>query len=252
MDNDKVYAIRGDKNWQETMTKSQIEDKIAAENSELAQTMTNLISSVEATIETNIRIKTYSNYNQVPNCQGVGDMRTVAQNMAKPGILVTYVNDSNLPGGGNGVLTIRTNTTSNTAIFMFESVTSQQTYVCHFFAEDSSNWIKTAMTWVRVLDSDTTLNHLTFGNGGSQNVTLNGDETKIITAELPETEGDLTIDISAEMHIRYGTQKMPVVVNASLSGQGNNYDILLYNPSPNMIEGTVSWRPIISVSKYNA
>ena len=150
MDKNKVYAIRGDKNWQETMTKSQIEDKIAAENSELAQTMTNLISFVETTIETNIRIKTYSNYNQVPNCQGVGDMRTVAQNMAKPGILVTYINDSNLPGGGNGVLTIRTNTTSNTAIFMFESVTSQQTYVCHFVAENSSNWIKTAMTWERI------------------------------------------------------------------------------------------------------
>ena len=124
MDKDKVYAIRGDKNWQETMTKQQIEDYT--------------------------KIKTYSNYNQVPNCQGVGDMRTVAQNMAKPGILVTYVNDSNLPGGGNGVLTIRTNTTSNTAIFMFESVTSQQTYVCHFFAEDRSNWIKTAMTWERI------------------------------------------------------------------------------------------------------
>ena len=139
MDKDKVYAICGDKNWQETMTKPQIENEI---------------NTKANAIETNIRIKTYSNYNQVPNCQGVGDMRKVAQNMAKPGILVTYINDKNLPGGGNGVLTIRTNTTSNTAIFMFESVTSHQTYVCHFFAEDSSNWIKTAMTWVRVLDSD--------------------------------------------------------------------------------------------------
>ena len=154
MDKDKVYAIRGDKNWLETMTKSQIEDKIAAETSETATSLTNLISSVETTIETNIRIKTYSNYNQVPNCQGVGDMRTVAQNMAKPAILVTYVNDGNLPGDGNGVLTIRTNTTSNTAIFTFDSVTSQQTYVCHFFAEDSSNWIKTAMTWERIALSD--------------------------------------------------------------------------------------------------
>lgn len=68
MDKDKVYAIRGDKNWLETMTKSQIESAI---------------NTSANTIETNIRIKTYSNYNQVPNCQGVGDMRTVAQNMAK-------------------------------------------------------------------------------------------------------------------------------------------------------------------------
>lgn len=237
MAHEKVYAICEDKCWEETMTKQQIESAIS--------------TSANA-IESNIKIKTYGAYNQVPNCQSAQDMRFVAQNMAKPGILVTYVNDSNLPGGGNGVLTIRTNTTSNTAIFMFESVTSQQTYVCHFFAEDSSNWIKTAMTWVRVLDSDTTLNYLTFGNGGSQNVTLNGDETKTITAELPLIDADFTIDISAEMHIRYGTQKMPVVVNASPSGQGNNYDILLYNPSSNMIEGTVSWRPIFSVSKYNA
>ena len=150
MDKDKVYAIRGDKNWQETMTKSQIQDKIAAETSETATVLTNLISSVETTIETNIRIKTYSNYNQVPNCQGVGDMRTVAQNMAKPGILVTYVNDSNLPGGGNGVLTIRTNTTNNSSIFTFEPLFKQDTYVCHFVAENSSNWIKTAMTWERI------------------------------------------------------------------------------------------------------
>ena len=150
MNKNKVYAIRGDKNWLETMTKSQIEDKIEAENSELAQTMNNLISFVETKIETNIRIKTYSNYNQVPNCQGVGDMRTVAQNMAKPGILVTYVNDSKLPGGGNGVLTIRTNTTNNSAIFTFEPLFKQDTYVCHFVAEDSSNWIKTAMTWERI------------------------------------------------------------------------------------------------------
>lgn len=154
MAHEKVYAICEDKCWEETMTKQQIEDKISAETSETATALTNLISSVENTIETNIRIKTYSNYNQVPNCQGVGDMRTVAQNMAKPGILVTYVNDSNLPGGGNGVLTIRTNTTNNSAIFMFESVTSQQTYVCHFVAEDSSNWIKTAMKWERIALSD--------------------------------------------------------------------------------------------------
>ena len=108
MDKDKVYAIRGDKNWQETMTKQQIEDYA--------------------------KIKTYSSYNQVPNCQGVGDMRTVAQNMAKPGILVMYVNDGNLPGGGNGVLTIRTNTTNNSAIFTFEPLFNQDTYVCHFVA----------------------------------------------------------------------------------------------------------------------
>ena len=124
MDKDKVYAIRGDKNWQETMTKSQIEDYA--------------------------KIKTYSSYNQVPNCQGVGDMRTVAQNMAKPGILVMYVNDGNLPGGGNGVLTIRTNTTNNSAIFTFEPLFNQDTYVCHFVAEDSSNWIKTAMKWDKI------------------------------------------------------------------------------------------------------
>lgn len=153
MDKDKVYAIRGDKNWQETMTKQQIEDKISAETSETATTLTNLISSVETTIETNIRIKTYSNYNQVPNCQGVGDMRTVAQNMAKPAVLVTYVNDSNLPGGGNGVLTIRTNTTNNSAIFTFEPLFKQDTYICHFVAEDSSNWIKTAMTWEKITTS---------------------------------------------------------------------------------------------------
>ena len=48
MDKNKVYAIRGDKNWQETMTKQQIEDYA--------------------------KIKTYSSYNQVPNFQGVGDM----------------------------------------------------------------------------------------------------------------------------------------------------------------------------------
>ena len=128
MDKDKVYAIRGDKNWQETMTKQQIEDYA--------------------------KIKTYSSYNQVPNCQGVGDMRTVAQNMAKPGILVMYVNDGNLPGGGNGVLTIRTNTTNNSAIFTFEPLFNQDTYVCHFVAEDSSNWIKTAMKWERIALSD--------------------------------------------------------------------------------------------------
>lgn len=52
-------------------------------------------------------------------------------------------------------MTIRTNTTNNTAIFMFESVISQQTYVCHFFAEDGKNWIKTAMTWEQLaLKSD--------------------------------------------------------------------------------------------------
>lgn len=158
MDKDKVYAIRGDKNWQETMTKQQIEDYA--------------------------KIKTYSNYNQVPNCQGVGDMRTVAQNMAKPGILVTYINDSNLPGGGNGVLTIRTNTTSNTAIFMFESVTSQQTYVCHFVAEDSSNWIKTAMKWHNIAsgyNETTTVDASNpLGAGLSVSAIINNADTTVI------------------------------------------------------------------------
>lgn len=139
MDKDKVYAICGDKNWQETMTKQQIESAINASAN---------------TIESNIEIKTYSDYNQVPNCQGVGDMRTVAQNMAKPGILVRYINDPNLPGGGNGVLTIRTNTTTNTAMFMFEAIDSQKTYICHFFAPDGSNWIKTGMTWNEVALDD--------------------------------------------------------------------------------------------------
>lgn len=139
MDKDKVYAICGDKNWQETMTKQQIESAINASAN---------------TIESNIEIKTYSDYNQVLNCQGVGDMRTVAQNMAKPGILVRYINDPNLPGGGNGVLTIRTNTTTNTAMFMFEAIDSQKTYICHFFAPDGSNWIKTGMTWNEVALDD--------------------------------------------------------------------------------------------------
>ena len=158
MDKDKVYAIRGDKNWQETMTKQQIEDYA--------------------------KIKTYNNYNQVPNCQGVGDMRTVAQNMAKPGILVTYINDSNLPGGGNGILTIRTNTTSNTAIFMFESVTSQQTYVCHFVAEDSSNWIKTAMKWDKIalgFNITTTMDASEpLGAGISVSTVINNADTTVI------------------------------------------------------------------------
>lgn len=140
MDKDKVYAICGDKNWQETMTKQQIESAI---------------NTSANTIESNIEIKTYSSYDQVPNCQGVGDMRTVAQNMAKPGMLVKYINDKNLPGGGNGILTIRTNTTTNTAMFMFEAIDSQKTYICHFFAPDGSNWIKTGMTWNEVaLDDD--------------------------------------------------------------------------------------------------
>lgn len=121
MAHEKVYAICEDKCWEETMTKEQIEDYA--------------------------KIKTYSSYDQVPNCQGVKDMRTVAQNMAKPGILVRYIKDPNLPGGGNGVLTIRTNTSSNTAMFMFEAIDSQKTYVCHFFAPDEQNWINTAMTW---------------------------------------------------------------------------------------------------------
>ena len=158
MDKNKVYAIRGDKNWQETMTKQQIEDYA--------------------------KIKTYSSYNQVPNCQGVGDMRTVAQNMAKPGILVTYVHDGNLPGGGNGVLTIRTNTTSNTAIFTFESVTSQQTYVCHFFAEDSSNWIKTAMKWDKIalgFNITTTMDASEpLGAGISVSTVINNADTTVI------------------------------------------------------------------------
>ncbi len=153
MAHEKVYAICEDKCWEETMTKQQIEDKISAETSETATTLTNLISSVETTIETNIRIKTYSSYDQVPNCQGVNDMRKVAQNMAKPSVLVRYINDPNLPGGGNGVLTIRTNTTTNTAMFTFEPVTNQNTYVCHFFAADSSNWINTAMTWEQIPSS---------------------------------------------------------------------------------------------------
>ena len=47
-------------------------------------------------------------------------------------------------------MTIRTNTTNNSAIFTFEPLFKQDTYVCHFVAEDSSNWIKTAMTWERI------------------------------------------------------------------------------------------------------
>ena len=158
MDKDKVYAIRGDKNWQETMTKQQIEDYA--------------------------KIKTYSSYNQVPNCQGVGDMRTVAQNMAKPGILVMYVNDGNLPGGGNGVLTIRTNTTNNSAIFTFEPLFNQDTYVCHFVAEDSSNWIKTDMKWDKIalgFNITTTMDASEpLGAGISVSTVINNADTTVI------------------------------------------------------------------------
>lgn len=169
MDKDKVYAIRGDKNWLETMTKSQIESAI---------------NTSANTIESNIKIKTYSAYNQVPNCQGVGDMRTVAQNMAKPGILVTYVNDSNLPGGGNGVLTIRTNTTNNSAIFTFEPLFNQDTYVCHFVAEDSSNWIKAAMKWDKIalgFNITTTMDASEpLGAGISVSTVINNADTTVI------------------------------------------------------------------------
>lgn len=219
MDKDKVYAIRGDKNWQETMTKQQIEDYA--------------------------KIKTYSNYNQVPNCQGVGDMRTVAQNMAKPGILVTYVNDSNLPGGGNGVLTIRTNTTSNTAIFMFESVTSQQTYVCHFFAKDSNNWIKTAMTWVRVLDSDVIPHYARFVDVGYQDVTIPANNFKIITATLTPTNRARVVIPNANMHIDGDSSSpRPIIINAMLSDV-NKYNIVMYNPFDFDVTGRVSWRTIV-------
>lgn len=230
MDKDKVYAIRGDKNWLETMTKSQIESAI---------------NTSANTIESNIKIKTYSAYNQVPNCQGVGDMRTVAQNMAKPGILVIYVNDSNLPGGGNGVLTIRTNTTSNTAIFMFESVTSQQTYVCHFFAEDSSNWIKTTMTWVRVLDSDVIPHYARFVDVGYQDVTIPANNFKIITATLTPTNTARVVIPNANMHIDGDSSSpRPIIINAMLSDV-NKYNIVMYNPFDFDVTGRVSWRTIV-------
>lgn len=230
MDKDKVYAICGDKNWQETMTKQQIESAI---------------NTSANTIESNIEIKTYSDYNQVPNCQGVGDMRTVAQNMAKPGILVKYVNDGNLPGGGNGVLTIRTNTTSNTAIFMFESVTSQQTYVCHFFAEDSSNWIKTAMTWVRVLDSDVIPHYARFVDAGYQDVTIPANNFKIITATLTPTNIARVVIPNANMHIDGDSSSpRPIIINAMLSDV-NKYNIVMYNPFDFDVTGRVSWRTIV-------
>lgn len=230
MDKDKVYAIRGDKNWLETMTKQQIESAI---------------NTSANTIETNIRIKTYSNYNQVPNCQGVGDMRTVAQNMAKPGILVTYVNDKNLPGGGNGVLTIRTNTTSNTAIFMFESITSQQTYVCHFFAEDSKNWIKTAMTWVRVLDSDVIPHYARFVDVGYQDVTIPANNFKIIKATLTPTTTARVVIPNANMHLDGDSSSpRPIIINAMLSDV-NKYNIVMYNPFDFDVTGRVSWRTIV-------
>lgn len=230
MDKDKVYAICGDKNWQETMTKQQIENEI--------NTRAN-------TIESNIKIKTYSNYNQVPNCQGVGDMRTVAQNMAKPGILVTYINDKNLPGGGNGVLTIRTNTTSNTAIFMFESVTSHQTYVCHFFAKDSSNWIKTAMTWVRVLDSDVIPHYASFTDFGGQDVTIPSNNFKIITVTVTATTRARAFIPTANMHVVNEENSIrPIIMSVALSDL-NTYKIVMFNPFDFDVTGRVSWRTIV-------
>lgn len=233
MAHEKVYAICEDKCWEETMTKQQIENEI---------------STSANTTESNIKIKTYSNYNQVPNCQSVGDMRKVAQNMAKPGILVTYVNDRNLPGGGNGVLTIRTNTTSNTAIFMFESVTSQQTYVCHFFAEDSSNWIKTAMTWVRVLDSDVIPRYASFVDSGYQDVTIPANNFKIITKTVTGTNRARVFIPMANMHIDGDTNSpRPIIINAMLTDV-NKYNIVMYNPFDFDVTGRVSWRTIVDYS----
>lgn len=248
MDKDKVYAIRGDKNWLETMTKEQIENATSSLNSKIdtnKQTLDNQLNS-------SYKMKTYSAFSQVPNCTNDTPMRTVAQRMPTPSVLVTYVDDKKYPGSGNGILTIKKNTTTNTAVFEFEEVGSNATYYCHFFAGDTNNWAATTVNWTRAINSGVIPQYSKIYTANSQEISISmiGSKKILVDGVIPSARNALVV--SATMYNKGKTVRLPVIVNVSTNTTENKYEIYVYNPNDYDVEGLISWKIIKDETTWNA
>lgn len=187
-------------------------------------------------------LKIYTRYDDVPNCKGVTDMRAVAQNMPTPSVLVVYLAGEIFSGVGNGILTIKKNTTTNTAVFVFERVFSPDTYFCHFVADDQTNWSGTKMLWHRVLDSDVLPVCAIVSTAGGQDLTVGGlMSKKIVIENVIPTSNNYPV-VLADMHAENSLVRLPVIINISVNTDKNRYEILINNPNESKAEGRISWR----------
>lgn len=97
-----------------------------------------------STLNTKVKITTYSNFSDVPGCSESTYMRTVAQKMAVPSVLTCFQSDSKFPGDGNGILTVIKNY-DDRATFLFFSTGG--TYIKNFLSADPEAWAQTAFSW---------------------------------------------------------------------------------------------------------